>query len=101
MKTYRIIIFPVVLYGREKLSLILREEPILRVFENRVLREICEPKMGEVRAEWRRLRKEKLYDLYSVPTITRVIKSTGMSLAGQVACMGDRRGAYRVSAGET
>jgi hypothetical protein len=34
------IILPVVLYGCKTLSLTLREEPRLRVFENRVLRRI-------------------------------------------------------------
>jgi hypothetical protein len=38
------IIFPVVLYGCEPWSLALREKHRLRVFENRVLRRILEPK---------------------------------------------------------
>jgi hypothetical protein len=41
----KIIILPVVLYGCETLFLTLREEHILRVFENRVLRRIFGPKM--------------------------------------------------------
>jgi hypothetical protein len=41
-------ILPVVLYGCETLSLILREEHRLRVFENRVLRKIFGPKRDEV-----------------------------------------------------
>ena len=40
IKIHRTIILPVVLYGCETLSLTLREEPRLRVFENRVLRRI-------------------------------------------------------------
>jgi hypothetical protein len=40
IKTYKTIILPVVLYGCETLSLMLREEHRLRVFENRVLRRI-------------------------------------------------------------
>jgi hypothetical protein len=44
----RIIILPVVLYGRETWSLTLREEHRLRVFENRVLRRIFVPKRDEV-----------------------------------------------------
>jgi hypothetical protein len=39
---------PVVLYGRETLSLTLREEHRLRVFENRVLRKIFGPKRDKV-----------------------------------------------------
>jgi hypothetical protein len=40
IKIYKTIILPVVLYGCETLSLTLREEPKLTVFENRVLRRI-------------------------------------------------------------
>jgi len=39
------------------------EERRLRVFENRVLRKLG-PKRDEVTGEWRRLRNEKIYDLY-------------------------------------
>ena len=35
IEIYINIIFPVVLYGRKTLSLTMREEPRLRVFENR------------------------------------------------------------------
>jgi len=41
IKMYRTIILPVVLYGWETWSLMLREERKLSVFENRVLRRIC------------------------------------------------------------
>jgi hypothetical protein len=44
IKTYRTLIFPVVLYGRELLSLNLREGQRLRIFENRVFRKIFRPK---------------------------------------------------------
>ena len=44
IKLYRTIILPVVLYGCEHWSLMLREECRLRVFENRVLRRIFGPK---------------------------------------------------------
>jgi hypothetical protein len=47
IKIYRTIILPVVLYGCESWSLILREECRLRVFENKVLRRIFEPKRYE------------------------------------------------------
>jgi hypothetical protein len=47
IKIYRTVILPVVLYGCETWSLILREEHRLRVFENRVLR-IFGPKREEV-----------------------------------------------------
>ena len=41
------------------------EEHRLRVFENRVLRNIFGPKRDEVKGEWRRLHHEERYDLYS------------------------------------
>jgi hypothetical protein len=50
--------------------------------------------------EWRRLHNEELHDLYSSLNI-QVMKLRRMSWAGHVACMGDRRGAYRVSVRET
>jgi hypothetical protein len=48
VKMYKIIILPVVLCGCETWYLTLREENRLRVFENRVLRRIFEPKRDEV-----------------------------------------------------
>jgi hypothetical protein len=47
-KIYKTIILPVILYGRETWSLILREEHRLRMFENRVLRRIFGPKRDAV-----------------------------------------------------
>jgi hypothetical protein len=51
IKIYRIIIFPVVLYGCETWSLTLREKRRLRVFENKVLRRIFGPERDEVTGE--------------------------------------------------
>jgi hypothetical protein len=51
VKIYKTIILPVVLYGSETWSLMLREEHRLRVFENRVLRRIFGPKRDEVTGE--------------------------------------------------
>jgi hypothetical protein len=42
----------------------------LRVFENRVLREVFGPKGEEVAGDWRRLQKEKLYNLYATTDIS-------------------------------
>ena len=99
IKIYRIIILPVVLYGCETLSLTLREERKLRVFENMVLR-ISGPRRDEVTGEWRSLYNEELNDLYSSPNIVRVIKSRRMRWAGHVARMVEERGAYRVLVGK-
>ena len=68
----------------------MREEHRLRVFENRVLRRIFEPKRGGVTGEWRKLHNEELNDLYSSPNIVRVIKSRRMRWAGHVACMWEK-----------
>ena len=48
IKIYRTIIFPVVWYGCETLSVTLREECRLRLFENRVLRRVSGLKRDEV-----------------------------------------------------
>jgi hypothetical protein len=82
------------------LSLTLREEQRLRVFENRVLRRIFGPKRDEARGGWRRLHNEELDDLYSSPNIIRVIKSRRVRWAGHVARMGEKRGAYRIWCGD-
>jgi hypothetical protein len=55
VKIYKTIVLPVVLYGCETLSLILRKEHKLRVFENRVLRRIFGPKGKRVMGGWRKL----------------------------------------------
>jgi hypothetical protein len=57
----------------------------LRVFENRVLRRIFGPKRDEVTGEWRKLHNEELRNLYSSPSIIRIIKSKRMRWAGHVA----------------
>jgi hypothetical protein len=74
----------------------LREEHTLKVFENRVLRRIFGPKRDEATGEWRRLHNEELYDLYSSLNIILVFTSRRMRWVGHVACMGERRDAYKV-----
>ena len=91
---------PVVLYGCETLSLTLREERRLRVFENRVLRRVFGLKRDELTGEWRKLRNEELNDLYSLPNIVRVVKSRRMRWTGHVARMGEDRGVHRVLVGK-
>jgi hypothetical protein len=67
-----------------------REEHKLRVFENRVLRRIFGPKMGDVVRGWRKLHNEELHNLYSSPSIIGIIKSWRMRWAEHVARMGRR-----------
>ena len=61
-----------------------------------MLRKMLTPKEGELTGWWRRLHKEEIYGLYSLPNIIRVIKSRTMRLAGHVARMEDRKDSYRV-----
>jgi hypothetical protein len=65
--------------------------PLLRVFENRVLRGVFGPKRDEVTGEWRK---------YSLPNIVRVVKSRTMRWAGHVVHMGEERGVHRVLVGK-
>jgi hypothetical protein len=64
-----------VLYGCETRSLTSGEKHRLRVFESRVLRKIFDLKRDEVTGEWRKLHNEEFRDLYSSPSIIRIIKS--------------------------
>ena len=93
----RTVILPVVLSGCETWSLTFREKRSLRVFENKVLRRIFEPKTDEVKGEKRKIHNEELNDLYRSPNIA--IKSRRMRWARFVARMGGRRGVYRVLVG--
>jgi hypothetical protein len=56
-----------------------------------VLSRIFGPKREEVTGEWRKLHDEELHDLYSSPTIVRVIKSRRIRWAGHVDWMGGER----------
>ena len=57
-------------YGCETWSLILREECRLRVFENRILKQMFGPNRDE-NGEWRRLHNWELHNLYHSPNIVR------------------------------
>jgi hypothetical protein len=60
------------------------------VFENKVVRRIFGPKGDEVTGGWRKLYNEELRDLYSSPSIIRVIKLRRMRWVEYVARMGEK-----------
>jgi hypothetical protein len=54
------------------------------------------PKRDEVTGGWRILHNEELHNLYSSPSIIRMINSRRMRRAGHVARMGKKSTAYRI-----
>ena len=70
------------------------------MFENRVLRRVFGPKRDEEAGERRKLHNEELSDLYTLPSIVRVVKSRRMRWAGHVARMGEGRVVHRVLVGK-
>jgi hypothetical protein len=95
-RIYETIILPVVLYGCETWSLILREKNRLRAFENRALRRIFGSKSDGMVRGWRKLHNEELHILYFSPNIIRVVKSKRMIWAGNAARTGQKRYTYRI-----
>jgi hypothetical protein len=69
------------------------------VFENRMLRRIFGSKRDEVTGGWRKLHNEELHNLYSSPSIIRMIKSRRMRWAWHVARIGLKMNAYRILVG--
>jgi hypothetical protein len=65
------------------------------VFGNRVLGRIFASKRDELTGELRKLHDEELYNLYSSPSIIRIIKSRRMRWAGHVARTGEKSNPYR------
>jgi hypothetical protein len=72
------------------------QEYRLGVFESRVLSRIFRPTRDEVTGEWRKLHNEKFHDLYSLPSIVRIIKARRMRWAGHVARMEEKSNAYKL-----
>jgi hypothetical protein len=62
----------------------------ITLFGNKVLRRIFGPKRDEVTGGWRKLHDKEFHDLYSSPSIIRIIKSKRMRWAGHVARMGGK-----------
>jgi hypothetical protein len=49
---------------------------------------------------WIKLHNEELHDLYSLPSIIKIIRSRKMRWAGHVAQMGEKRNVYRLLVGK-
>jgi hypothetical protein len=49
------------------------------MFENRVFRRIFGPKRDEVTGGWRKVHNEELHNLYSSPSIIRMIREIGLA----------------------
>jgi hypothetical protein len=60
-----------------------------------VLKRIFGPKKS-----WRKLHNEELHNLYSFPSISKMIKSRRMRWTGPVARMRERRNSYRILVGK-
>jgi hypothetical protein len=69
----------------------LREEHRLRVFENRVLREVFGTKREEEIEKWGEMYDEEIQDLYCSLDIIRVVISRRMGGVEHVACSGEKR----------
>jgi hypothetical protein len=66
-----------------------------------VLGRIFGPKRDGVTGGWRKLYNEELHNLYSLPSIIRIMKSRRMRWAGHAARMGEKRNMYRLLLGKT
>jgi hypothetical protein len=91
IRIYKTIILPVVLYGCETWSLTLRVEHRLRVFGL---------ERDEVTGGLRKVHNEELRNLYSSPSIIRMMKSRRMRWARHVARMGENKNAERILVGK-
>ena len=88
------------LYDCETLSLTLRDECRLKVFENRILRRVFGHKRDE-NGEWRRLHNKELHSLYRSPNTVRVIISRRLRWAGLVVRIKEGRSVFKVLTGKS
>jgi hypothetical protein len=65
-----------------------------------VLSRILGPRKYEVAGEWKQLHNEDLHDLYSSPSIIRIMKVGRMRWAGHVTRMGEKTYAYMLLVGK-
>jgi hypothetical protein len=91
---------PVVLYGFDTWSLILREEHRLRVFENRVLRRIFRPKRDKVTGDWRKLHNEELYNLVLLAKRKQNDQVKEDEMGRACSTNGEKRDPYRILVGK-
>jgi hypothetical protein len=61
-----------------------------------VLRRRFGPKIDEVTGGWRKLHNEELHNLYSSPSVIRMIKSRRIRWAGHAERIGEKRNACRI-----
>jgi hypothetical protein len=67
----------------------------MKGLENRPLKRISDLKRDETIEGWRELHNEELHDLYSSPSIIRMIKRMSMRWAEHVARMGGKMNVRR------
>ena len=79
------------------MSLTLREEWRLRVFENKILRRMFGPKRDE-NGGWRRFHYEELLSLYRSPNIIRMIKTRRLRWARSCS-QNEGRSAFKILTG--
>ena len=72
----------------------------LCIFFTMTVMNIFGPKRDGVTGEWRKIHNEELNDLYSSPSIVRMIKSRRIRWAGHVARIEEGRGVYKVLVGK-
>jgi hypothetical protein len=84
-------ILPLSLIHCKITSLTLREEPRLRLFENRMLRRIFGPKREKLASVWRKLHNKELHNFYASQNVIKVIKSGRMKWMRHVAGIGKIR----------
>jgi hypothetical protein len=71
------------------------EEPGLKVFEKRVLKEISGSTGEEVRGDWRKLHCEELHDLYYLSNIIRLNIRKKVRLNEHAVLMEKKRHSHR------
>ena len=69
-----------------------------RVFENRILRRIFQPKRDE-NGEWRRLRNKEFHSLYRSPNKVRVNKSRRLGWVEHIARTEEGKNTFKILTG--